>query len=149
MMIDVRIDADDLYEMLMNRLKTWTDNEDTIELFEQFYDHRCYGGCFDGCELNIMSIVDNDYVNNTWITTCEEYTEKRNEYLRDEIKRFIEEEKDTYEDKEDYILDLKLKIEDLKEEAPEFDDLETGENNLEFLNGEYIEAKTDNSILLS
>ena len=150
-MVTVKIDEDELLNMLMNRLKTWTDDEDTLELFEKFYENRVYGGCFDGAELDVMAIVDNDYVNNTSITTREEYDKERNEFLRNEIQRFIEENKDLYSDneQEDYREALKDFISDKLEEAPEFEDLETGEHNLDYLGGYYIEAKTDNSLLIS
>ena len=149
-MITVQIDEDYVIELLMNRVKTWTDDEDTIELFEQYYDNMVYNGCYDGSTLDVMAIVDNDYVNNTSIVTCEEYTKARNEYLRDEIREFIKEEQDTYEDEEDFKEALKDKIEDLKEnEAPEFDELERGEVHLNFTDYNYIEAKTDNSLLVT
>ena len=148
-MITVQIDEEQLLEMLMDGLRTWTSDDDTLELFEQYYDSMVYGGCFDGAELNIMSIVDNDFINNTTIVEREEYEKDRNEYLRNGIKKFIEEEKGTYEDKEDFKADLKDKIKELKEEAPEFDDLERGENISACLNGHYIEATTDFSLLIS
>ena len=150
-MITVQIDEDTLQEMLMNRVEHWTDDPDTLELFEEFYKNRINGGCFDGAELDIMSIVDNDYVNNTSIVTIDEYNEERNEFLKDEIQRFIEENKNQYDDdeQEDYREALKDFIADKLEEAPEFDDLEVGENNLDYLEGYYIEAKTENSLLMS
>ena len=150
-MVTVKIDEDELLNMLMNRVKYWTDDEDKLELFEKFYENRVYGGCFNDTELDIMAIVDNDYNNNTSIVTIGEYNKERNEFLRDEIQRFIEENKDLYNDdeQEDYREALKDFIDDLKEEAPEFEDLETGENNLDYLGGYYIEAKTDYSLLIS
>ncbi len=149
-MITVQIDEDYVIELLVNRVKNWTDDEDTIELFEQYYDNMVYNGCYNGSTLDVMSIVDNDYINNTSIITCEDYTKDRNEYLRDEIREFIKEEKDTYEDEEDFKEALKDKIEDLKEnEAPEFDELERGEIHLNFTDYNYIEAKTDNSLLVT
>ena len=150
-MITVKIDEDELLSMLMNRVEHWTDDRDTLELFEKFYENRIDGGCFDGAELDIMSIVDNDYVNNTSIVTIDEYNKERNEFLRDQIQRFIEENKNQYDDdeQEDYREALKDFIADKLEEAPEFDDLEVGENNLDYLGGYYIEAKTENSLLIS
>ena len=142
-MISVRINEDDLFEMLMNRLKTWTDDDDTIELFEQYYDHMVYGGGFDGAELNIMSIVDNDYVNNTFIVTREEYEKDRKEYIEEQMKAdgFMDDEV-TEEEKE-------KALKEYEEDIPTWEDLETGENTLEFLSGNYIEAKTNNSLLMS
>lgn len=148
-MITVRIEEDDLFEMLMSRLRVWTTHDDTIDLFEQYYDHMVYSGCFDGAELNIMSIVDNDYINNTFIVERNEYEKDRAEFIRDSIKEFIEENKASYDNKEDYIEALKEAVSSILDKAPEFDDLEIGENNLEFLSGNYIEAKTDNSLLMS
>lgn len=151
MMITVKIDEDELLNMLMNRVEYWTSDRDTLELFEKFYENRINGGCFDGAELDIMAIVDNDYVNNTSITTIDEYNKERNEFLKDEIQRFIEENKNQYNDdeQEDYREALKDFIADKLEEAPEFDDLEVGENNLDYLEGYYIEAKTDIALLMS
>ncbi len=149
-MITVKIDEDELLNMLMDRVERWTDDPDTLELFEKFYENRINGGYFDDAELDIMSIVDNDYVN-TSIVTIDEYNKERNEFLKDEIQRFIEENKNQYNDdeQEDYREALKDFIADKLEEAPEFDDLEVGENNLDYLSGYYIEAKTDNSLLMS
>ena len=149
-MITVQIDEDTLLDMLMNRLETWTSDDDTLELFNKFYENRIDGGCFDGAELDVMSIVDNDYINNTSIITREEYDKERNEFLRDEIQNFIEENKNQYDDdeQEDYRESLKDFIADKLEEAPEFDDLEIGDGRL--FNGRYdcIEAKTDDLILI-
>ncbi len=70
-MITVKIDEDVLLEMLMDRVEFWTDDELTRSLFRDYYEDTIAGGCFDGCELDIRSIVDNDYVNNL-ITVSEE-----------------------------------------------------------------------------
>ena len=147
-MITVKIDEADLLDMLVDRVGYWTDDRDVLKLYEQYYDSMVYGGCFDGAELDINSIVDNDYVN--WLTVVdrEEYNKDREEYLRDNIKNFIEENKDLYENKEDFLDELKDKIEELKEEAPEFDDLEIGESSIELNRYRCIEAKTDDLILI-
>ena len=142
-MITVKISEDDVYELLINRLKTWTDDEDIIELFEQYYDSMVYGGCYDGCTLDVMAIVDNDYVNNTFIRTREKFEKAREEYIEEELNRQLE---DLDEDDERTEEDLR---EEIEEDTPTWEELERGENILEFLDGEYIEAKTDNSILLS
>ena len=147
-MITVKIDEADLLDMLVDRVGYWTDDRDVLKLYEQYYDSMIYGGCFDGAELDINSIVDNDYVNYLTTVDREEYNKDREEYLRDNIKNFIEENKDLYEDREDFLAELKDKIEELKEEAPEFDDLEIGESSIELNRYRCIEAKTDDLILI-
>lgn len=60
----VKIDESMLVEMLMERVEYWTTDWVTIALFRQMYENYVYGGCFEGIELDIPQIVDNDYVNN-------------------------------------------------------------------------------------
>lgn len=62
-MVNVRIDEETLIEMLIDRLKEWTIDPDTIELFENYYTDIVHGGCFEGAELDISVRVDNDYIN--------------------------------------------------------------------------------------
>lgn len=63
-MVTVTIDEDELLNMLLNRVRFWTKNEDVIDLYEYYYKELVYSGCFEGCELDIKKIVDNDYINN-------------------------------------------------------------------------------------
>lgn len=63
-MIKVLIEEEDLLEMLLERVKYWTDDTTVNDLFRQMYENCVYGGCFEGMELDIPQIVDNDYVNN-------------------------------------------------------------------------------------
>lgn len=67
-------DNDLALDMLMDRLDFWTDDTTTKELYEQMYEHAIDEGLFDGGEFNVMSIVDNDYVN--WCTVYEEEDEE-------------------------------------------------------------------------
>lgn len=62
-MIKVYIDEEDLLQMLTDRVLHWTDDDTVVQLYEEMYDNAVYGGRFDGAEINIMQIVDNDYVN--------------------------------------------------------------------------------------
>ena len=62
-MINIQIDEDEALEMLMNRVRDWRIDLTTLELFEKMYQNYIDSGCFDGCEFNINSIVDNDVVN--------------------------------------------------------------------------------------
>jgi hypothetical protein len=154
-MISIQMDSDDMIEALIERVGSWTNDSDVIELFEQYYENAVENGCFDGCEFNVMSIVDNDYVNNTSVITRSEYEEKREEFLKDSIRKYIEENKQCYSENEheEWVADLKAHIEDLKEdlkeEAPEWDDIECGEPETDLIEGSYVEAKTDSCLLVS
>lgn len=63
-MVTVTIAEDTLLEMLLDRLEFWTSDESEINLYRDYYEGLVYSGCFEGCNLDIMSIVDNDYINN-------------------------------------------------------------------------------------
>lgn len=65
----VQIDNDDLLDMLVERVKFWKKDDEVVELYKQMYQSAIDDGVFDGMELNVMTIVDNDVVN--W---CETYT---------------------------------------------------------------------------
>ena len=83
-MVNINIDEDTLVEMLVKRVHAWTDDEDIIDLFEQYYENMVYGGYFEDADLDVKSIVDNDYVNNTSIITREEFEEARDKYIEKE-----------------------------------------------------------------
>ena len=142
-MITVRMDEYDAIDLLVNRVKYWTDNEDTIDLFEQYYTSMVEGGCFDGADFDVMSIVDNDYVNNTSIVTREEFEKDREEYIKEQM------ESDGFMDEEVTEEEKAEALKQYEEETPTWEDLERGENTLEFLSGYYIEAKTNESLLMS
>lgn len=164
MAITVTIDEEDFKDMLVERVKYWTDDEDTIELFEEYYDHMVYGGCFEGTSRSIAEIVDNDYCNNTSIITEEEYNKAREEFIQESMDGdgFSDDDRpkvEDYEDKEDFEEELKTfeeekteALEQYEEDTPTFDDLEIGEipsSISDFLDGYYIEAKTGSAILVS
>lgn len=75
-MINVAIDENVLLKMLMERVEYWTEDEITYNLFEIYYRDLINSGCFEGLTIDIMDIVDNDYVNNTMVLTPEEYREQ-------------------------------------------------------------------------
>lgn len=68
-MIKVMIDENEALDMLMNRLcEFWHveptgDTETTYKLFETMYEDYLNEGVFESIEFDVMSIVDNDYVN--------------------------------------------------------------------------------------
>lgn len=75
-MITITLENDEALDMLMNRLKTWTDDKEEQDLYEQMYENCINDGVFDSGNFNVMSIVDNDYVNNCSIVTKDECSEK-------------------------------------------------------------------------
>ena len=133
-MITVRMDEQDVIDLLVKRVEYWTDDSEVIDLYEEYYTNMVEGGCFDGADLDVMSIVDNDYVNNTSIVTREEFEKDREEYIQDELKSKLE---DLEEDDETTEEELK---EELEEGTPTWEELECGEHHLDFLSGYYIEA---------
>ena len=62
-MIKVYVDEEDLLQMLTNRVLHWTDDDTVIKLYEEMYENYIYNGGFEEAEINIMQIVDNDYIN--------------------------------------------------------------------------------------
>jgi hypothetical protein len=65
----VKIDNGIALDMLLDRLKFWTDDHTTYRLYEQMYENYIDGGCFEGVAFDVMEIVDNDYIN--WCTVIE------------------------------------------------------------------------------
>lgn len=63
--VTVKITEDELLEMLVERVKFWNKEPKIVALYEQMYESIIEGGCFEGAELDIKAIVDNDYVNYT------------------------------------------------------------------------------------
>lgn len=62
-MVTIKIDEDTLLDLFNERVSHWTDDEDTVELFSQMYESYIDNGLYEGAEIDIMEIVDNDYVN--------------------------------------------------------------------------------------
>lgn len=63
-MVNVQIYESDLLEMLVERVKFWTTEKSTVDLFTGYYQSMIDGGCFEGAYLDVPFIVDNDYINN-------------------------------------------------------------------------------------
>lgn len=62
-MVNVKISEDLVVDVLIERLRYWTQDVDTIELYEAMYRDYAENGLFDGAEFDAMQIVDNDYIN--------------------------------------------------------------------------------------
>lgn len=92
-MITITIDEDTLLEMLLYRVEFWTSDETTIDLYRDYYEGLINSGCFEGCELDIRSIVDNDYINNLTTIRKEDFEQWDIESeVDDNIVAFNEEE---------------------------------------------------------
>lgn len=84
-MMTIKIEESKAVDLLLERLESWTDDETTHKLYEAMYENAVWGGCFDGCEFDVMQIVDNDYVN--W---CDVISEGDEAY--EDIKALYEKE---------------------------------------------------------
>lgn len=62
-MITIKIDEQEAVEMLLERLHAWTEDETTTELYRKMYENYADSGVFESIEFDVMSIVDNDYIN--------------------------------------------------------------------------------------
>lgn len=63
-MVNIRVDENDLLDMLIDRLDFWHIDGETRKLYEDMYESLVWDGCFDGMNFDVKQIVDNDYVNN-------------------------------------------------------------------------------------
>ena len=72
-MITVTVDENKLLEMLLDRLRFWTSDESVVKLYMDYYEGLVYSGCFEGCNLDIIIIVDNDYVNDLAVISKEDF----------------------------------------------------------------------------
>lgn len=62
-MVSVKLNEDFVVEALVDRVRFWTRSIEVIELYRKMYENYVYNGLFDGIELDVNVIVDNDYVN--------------------------------------------------------------------------------------
>lgn len=91
-MVTVTIDEDTLLEMLLDRLEHWTSDELVINLYRDYYKGLVYSGCFEGCTLDIMMVVDNDYMNLATISKEDFEQWSIESEIDDKIVAFNEEE---------------------------------------------------------
>lgn len=68
----IQIDRDDFVDMLTERVRFWTDEEDVIELYHDLYEYYVDIGTFDGTKETVQEIVDNDWVNWTEVVSKED-----------------------------------------------------------------------------
>ena len=75
-MINIKIDEEKLLDLLNQRVEYWTDDRDVQILYEEMYGNYIQSGCFEGMEIDINVIVDNDYTNCDVICDDDERYEK-------------------------------------------------------------------------
>ena len=71
-LITVKIDSDDMIEMLCDRLSDWAHGV-SYDLFSEYYKMAVEEGWYDNSEFNPMIIVDNDWVNDMEVITKDEF----------------------------------------------------------------------------
>lgn len=59
----VNIYNDVLFNLLIERVHTWTKNIEVIKLYEKMYESYIDNNLFEYMEFDPMVIVDNDYIN--------------------------------------------------------------------------------------
>ena len=70
--ITVKMDKETALNMLLERVRYWTDDEDEVGLFEKMYEDYLWNGVFSESEFDVQNIVDNDWINYTAIITPED-----------------------------------------------------------------------------
>lgn len=95
-MITIKIDEDKLLEMLVDRVKYWTSDENVIALYKNYYENLIDYGCFEGCELEIAAIVDNDYTNNLIVLNKEDFEDYGVESFEDDKIEAFNKEQNLY-----------------------------------------------------
>lgn len=95
-MITITIDEDILLEILLGRVRFWTSDETTINLYENYYRGLGDSGCFQDCELDVKKIVDNDYISNLETISKEDFEEWGIESEVDDSIVAFNEERDLY-----------------------------------------------------
>lgn len=94
-MIRLYMDADEMLELLLDRLEEyWTKTKYSAayNLFEKLYTERVANGNFFDSKFSVSEIVDNDYVNNYSIIspTDYDYEEYFEEYKNEDYDRIVE-----------------------------------------------------------
>ena len=95
-MITIKIDEDKLLEMLLDRVEYWTSDENVIALYRNYYENLIDCGYFEDCELDIMSVVDNDYTDNLIVLNKEDFEDYGVESFEDDKIEAFNEEQNLY-----------------------------------------------------
>ena len=62
-MVNVKIDESVLLETLVDRVEFWNRSEVEVDLYKKMYESEIEAGCFEGAEIEVSTIVDNDVIN--------------------------------------------------------------------------------------
>lgn len=62
-MVTVKIEENNLLDILVERVKFWDRSEVEVDLYKKMYESEIEAGCFEGAEIDINLIVDNDVIN--------------------------------------------------------------------------------------
>lgn len=62
-LVTVKMEDFVLLDMLLDRVKHWTKDQDVVDLYRQMYEHLIDTGYLEGSIINIAGIVDNDIIN--------------------------------------------------------------------------------------
>lgn len=62
-MITIKIEESVLLDMLIDRVEFWDRSEAEMNLYKKMYESEIEAGCFEGVEIDVNSIVDNDVIN--------------------------------------------------------------------------------------
>ena len=71
-MIDVRVDEEQLLDLLMRRVEYWTTDTNILNLYESYLKDLINCGCFEGTNLDVSMLIDNLYINDTQIMDKED-----------------------------------------------------------------------------
>lgn len=80
----IYVDNDEFLDMLIDRVKHWTEDPDVVGLYAKMYENYIEDGIFENTNASISEIVDNDYINYCDII-CDgdgEYTKLYNYYTK-------------------------------------------------------------------
>lgn len=92
-MITVKIDKLVLLYMIMARVERWIDDPIKENLLQDYYKGLVYSGCFEGAKLDIVTLVDEDIINNTTFIHKEDFEDwSITSEIDDSILAFNEEE---------------------------------------------------------
>lgn len=62
-MITIKIEESVLLDMLIDRVEFWNRSKTEVDLYKKMYESEIEAGCFEGAEIDVNLIVDNDVIN--------------------------------------------------------------------------------------